>query len=304
MEISQIIYAVELAECLNFSQAAQRLYVTQPTISKQIGKLERNLGFSLFYRSTKNVKLTEAGEIFLRDAKTLLRAYRQLEDTCSALSQVNEGSVNLGVSMALPPYVTRDISDFNERYPKIKLNVIAGWYDELKQMLQDGAIDVASMMVPYGEKIRGLQATLLSKTYVCASVSANHRIAGKKSISLEDVAGESLILSDERSSLNVCMQREFEKLNLRPLKVMNAGMFEVRVPIILKEESVTFTTHGRTKWFDGMNIINIPVEPRIYIACALCTKAGALLSKPSRALLEALKNGAAEENRLSGETLP
>ncbi len=75
MTFTQIKYFVEAAKCLNFTQAAKRLYVTQPTLSKQINVIERETNMILFFREGKNIKLTPCGEIFYKEVSELLSRY-------------------------------------------------------------------------------------------------------------------------------------------------------------------------------------------------------------------------------------
>ena len=100
MEFAQIIYAVTLAEYLNFSRAAAKLFITQPTLSQQIRRLESDLGFPLFRRNTKKVELTEAGEVFINEARDLVSSYWHLENTCNEISSAYKDKVSFGISIS------------------------------------------------------------------------------------------------------------------------------------------------------------------------------------------------------------
>lgn len=87
MEINQIRYVYYVAKYRNFSLAAEHLFVTQPTLSQQVRRLEDELGFRLFKRSTRTVTLTSEGEAFVKRAKPLLKMYDDLADEMAALKK-------------------------------------------------------------------------------------------------------------------------------------------------------------------------------------------------------------------------
>ena len=89
MEINQIRYVYYVAKYRNFSLAAEHLFVTQPTLSQQVRRLEDELGFRLFKRSTRTVTLTSEGEAFVKRAKPLLKMYDDLADEMAALKKEN-----------------------------------------------------------------------------------------------------------------------------------------------------------------------------------------------------------------------
>ena len=96
MSIEELNIFVTVAQALNFTQAAEKLHFSQPTLSRHISELERELGYELLIRTTRKVELTEFGRYFLIEAKRLLRSYNQLLDQLSNLGKQSFGSLTIG----------------------------------------------------------------------------------------------------------------------------------------------------------------------------------------------------------------
>ena len=122
MEINQIRYVYYVAKYRNFSLAAEHLFVTQPTLSQQVRRLEDELGFRLFKRSTRTVTLTSEGEAFMKRAKPLLKMYDDLADEMAALKKENGRTLTVGL---MPTFMDFDIQagiqNFREQNEDISL---------------------------------------------------------------------------------------------------------------------------------------------------------------------------------------
>jgi len=286
MEISMIIYAVTLAENLNFSLAAERLFIAQPTLSQQIRKLESELGFPIFLRNTKSVKLTPAGDIFIKEARNLVFAYQRLKYACDEINHTLKDSVSLGMSIITLPLITADIIFFMDQFPNIKLNIVECWDEEAKQLVASGALDAAIVLFADYEDQSDFSITPLSKSYMCISVSPNHHLAKKESVALKDFADERMIFACERSGLKHQLMREFNKTGFDPQKWQFISATEARVPLVLKKNAITFTMHNNVEWSVGTQIVNIPIEPRMYRTCTLCVNSKKTPLLPTKHLIE------------------
>lgn len=123
MELRQLKYFSEAASCLNFTEAARRLFITQSTLSQQIKQLEEELGVPLFDRIGKHVRLTEAGESFLPYARQTLQSTEYGKQIIRDLQQIHCGTLRIGVTYSLSPLLTNAIIIFNRKYPDIRLDI-------------------------------------------------------------------------------------------------------------------------------------------------------------------------------------
>ena len=133
----------------SFSKAARELFVTQPALSIAISKIESEIGMPLFDRSTKPLRLTEAGRIYIEKIRQMERLERELRNQLLDLTSMLSGSVRIGatsyiISCVLPPVLNR----FRELYPGVRLEIAEAGAYELKEMLRDQRLDITFLSAP------------------------------------------------------------------------------------------------------------------------------------------------------------
>lgn len=158
MNVRQLKYAITLSETRNFSQAAEQLGVSQPTLSKQIIHLENELGLKLFDRDTSPLEMTPAGEFFMGKAREILYAEDQLEKSLERFKTGENGRLTIGVtpfrSMALMPEIVKKIK---ARYPGVKVVLHEANAAQLKKDIAEGKCDFAILNLPVDDAL--LEAT-------------------------------------------------------------------------------------------------------------------------------------------------
>ena len=147
MEIRTLRYFLETAREGNMTRAAERLFVSQPTMSKQLKELEGELGAKLFIRSNYNIKLTEAGMLLKKRAEDILTLVDKTEDEFRSMDEINSGDIFVGApeseAMAL---FTDAVSDLQRDYPGIRCNIYSGNHDDVCDRLDKGLLDFAIVM--------------------------------------------------------------------------------------------------------------------------------------------------------------
>lgn len=143
MTTQQIQYIIALAEEGNFSSAAKKLYVTQPSISQLIKNMESQIGSPLFDRTTTPIKLTTIGQAYYEAAKKIESINRELDNKVSEINDLKSGSLTIGTSpFRASCMLPKSISYFNKQFPGIKIKIISDNIENLKQYLLDGEIDI------------------------------------------------------------------------------------------------------------------------------------------------------------------
>jgi DNA-binding transcriptional LysR family regulator len=183
MKLTQLGYIAAIAERGSLRAAARHLGVAQPAFSRSLAELERELGAPLFERRAKGMVATPLGQAFVRRAKTILNDVRRAQDEFEQLRGNAVGAVTIGLSIAahlrLLPAALRS---FRERYPRIRLHIIEGFYPTLASGLQDGSVDF------YVGPDPGLRLpSVLSKEVLISGERAvlcrvRHPLAGAKSL--------------------------------------------------------------------------------------------------------------------------
>ena len=194
MELRQLRLFSAVAEELHFGRAALRLHLSQPGLTYQIQRLERDLGFRLFDRSKRRVELTLAGEALFDGAQVLLSEADQLVETARRVARGEVGVLRIGcvasVLYSLFPAVVRTT---RETYPDVQLIVAEKKTGDQIKALQTGRLDVGLIHLPSSGPPE-LEIVPLFTERVGIALPDSHRLAGQETISLADLAHDSFVL--------------------------------------------------------------------------------------------------------------
>lgn len=147
MDIRALRYFVELVNQQSFTKASERLFVTQPTISKMIRNLEQELEQPLLHREGRRFWLTEAGEIVYQRAQQILTQMQQLDAELTDLNQLHRGHLRLGIPPMVGHVYARLFRQYRQTYPNVELTVVEYGGRKIEQAILDGDIDVAVTML-------------------------------------------------------------------------------------------------------------------------------------------------------------
>ncbi len=192
MELRHLRYFVTVAEELHFGRAAERLFISQPPLSQQIQQLEREIGVSLFQRTSRSVKLTPAGEIFLRDARQILTDVERAVSGAKRAARGEEGWLGIGfAASATYDLLPAVLHDFRESYPAIELSLVELNAAEQAIALQDQSIHIGFARPPIvGDTL--LVGAILNEPFV-AALPQTHPLASKLELSLIELASEPFV---------------------------------------------------------------------------------------------------------------
>lgn len=154
MNSRQLQYAIVLSQILNISQAAEKLNISQPALSKQILSLEKELGVILFERNTTPLSLTVAGESFIRTAKEILFKEEELKRSMQDFKSGDKGRLVIGISPFRASYFLSDvISELNKEYPALQVVLKEANSTQLQKDTIDGQVDFTVMNLPVDEAL-------------------------------------------------------------------------------------------------------------------------------------------------------
>ncbi len=154
MNIKQIQYVFTLSQEGSFSRAAGVLDISQPSLSQYIRNIEKQLGVELFERLNGEVKLTDAGKIYIDIGQKVLDLNHQLETQFSALSNYNTGTLTIGISPYRSVHMIPNVAKaFNQKYPNIKLIIDERSGNDLVESAEHGSFDLCVIAVPVDENI-------------------------------------------------------------------------------------------------------------------------------------------------------
>jgi LysR family hydrogen peroxide-inducible transcriptional activator len=214
MTITQLKYVLSVAEYQNFTVAAQHSFVTQPTLSMQIQKLEDELSIQIFNRSKKPIELTEIGQKIVNQAKVIVDESNRILDIVHLQKGFIGGEFKLGIiPTIMPTLLPMFLQNFTKKYPKVNLIIEELTTEEIVRKLSDGHIDVAIAATPLeNEAIK--ERPLYYEPFVCL-IPQNHRLYKNKTITADELELEDILLLEDGhcfkdSVLNLCRNHKID----------------------------------------------------------------------------------------------
>ena len=196
MTITQLKYVLAVAEHQNFTKAAAHVFVTQPTLSMQIQKLEEELSILIFDRSKKPIELTEVGEKIVNQAKNIVNESERMQDVVDQEKGFIGGDFRLGIiPTVMPTLLPMFLKSFIRKYPKVHLKIEELTTAEIIIKLNDGHLDAAIAATPLvQEKIK--ERVLYFEPFV-GYVPLNHRLNSKKYLDRSDLDINDILLLED-----------------------------------------------------------------------------------------------------------
>jgi DNA-binding transcriptional LysR family regulator len=195
MELRHLRYFVAVAEEQNISRAALKLHVSQPGLSRQVRDLEDEIGFSLFERSAKSVRLTEAGKVFLIETRGVLQRAADAVDRASTAVSVTNAEINVGYAPSMTVQIMPlALRKFQEKFPNVRVVLHDLSTEEMVTQLRQQKLHVALTPRLPAKLLRGFNVEELAHYPVCVAVAPKHPLAKSKSVTLKRIAREPLII--------------------------------------------------------------------------------------------------------------
>src|SRR5215211_4628021 len=168
MELRHLRYFIAVAEAENVSRAALKLHVSQPALSRQVRDLEDELGFLLLERTAKSVRLTDAGRVFLVEAREVLKRSDEAVDRARAMATSGRGELQVGYaptpSVRILP---RTLRAFQGQMPKVRVRLHDLSSEEMVAGLAAGKLEIAILVRPTRAMLRGLRFEELARDVIC-----------------------------------------------------------------------------------------------------------------------------------------
>lgn len=212
MTIIQLEYLLAVANCGSFSAAAEKCFVTQPSLSMQIKNLEEELGIVLLDRTRKPVVPTNAGEAVLRQARETVKAFEAIREIVANLKNDVSGTLRLGIIPTIAPYLLhRLIPDFTKKYPKVDLMIREMKSRDIIHALRHDMLDAAIMSG--GTIPDDIQEADLFNDRFFVYVSPDHPLRQRNNIRIEDIDPRRMLLLSEGNCLRdqileLCLPRK------------------------------------------------------------------------------------------------
>lgn len=233
MNIRAIQYLVTLAEVRHFSKAAELCFVSQPTLSTQIRKLEEELGVQLVERSPRQVMLTRVGEEIVQRCRSVLSEVESMQTIARRSRDPHSGLLRLGIFPTLAPYLLPHvIPEIRRKFPRLTLRLFEEKTEQILDMLVQGRLDAGVLALPAGGD--QIIARILFEEPFVVAMPENHPLSRRQAVSLADLADQELLLLEDGhclrdQALEVCRlagaheQLDFHATSMETLRQMVAA---------------------------------------------------------------------------------
>ena len=258
MELRHLRYFAAVAEAENVTRAALRLHVSQPALSRQVRDLEDELGFALLLRTAKSVSLTEAGRVFLTEARAVLQRADEAVKAARAVAVGGSGELHVGYAPSptvrlLPPALRA----FQAELPQVRVKLHDLSTEEMIAGLREGRLQLAILVKPIRAMLRGLRFEALERDALRLAVAPGHPLARRRSVTRAQAAAEPFVGLTRRDypEYYVTFDELFAATGVRPRIVEEhdgatslIAAVEAGGGVALVSQSLACTAGGRLKF--------------------------------------------------------
>lgn len=289
MEFRQMMYAIQIAAERNFSRAAEKLHIAQPSLSQQLSKLEKELGVLLFKRSTNSVELTHAGSVFVSRAQQILDMTEQLQREMDDLADLRKGRVVVGSVPVTGAHVLPDVLPaFRAAYPDIEVVLVEETSKKLEELTVSGATDVCLLSLPISDPALAYRPVIEEGIWL--AVPPDHALAAEsasdKPMPLARLRDEPFILLKKGQGFRAIAHELCERGGFEPNIVFESGNIETVQALVAAGMGIAFVPHMviRRDWA-GRAPAYLPLEGQPTRTLVLAHRKGRYLSNAAEAFI-------------------
>lgn len=287
MDIRALEYFITVCELRNFTAAADRLYVSQPAITKAIHKLESELGLLLFDRNQKRVVLTEEGSVFYTEARDILARLNSALNLMNEYKNLTKGSFRIAIPPMIGAYVFPPIfAAFKQQFPNLEMVAFEeGSYAAANLVRRD---DVHVGLVTLSPNLTDLDFCPVTTQEIMVCLPHGHSFADRQHLTFEELENEPLILHNEGFALRGIIEYEYSSRHLTPKIILSSNQFQTIKALIAKGTGISFLTSLSTN--DAYNMAKIPLSPPLYLTIGLVWKPNLILPLACQTFIDFVKD--------------
>jgi DNA-binding transcriptional LysR family regulator len=284
MDIRALRYFVELVREQSFTRASEKLFVTQPTISKMIRSLEEELGQPLLNREGRRFTLTDSGQVLFARAQEILTQMQQLETELADLQSLKGGRLALG----MPPMVGHVYADlirtYRQRYPAIELSIVEYGGRRIEQAVLEGELDLAITMLPTRET-GALNALVLASYPIQVVLPAEPRWRERACVRFSDLRDEPLLLYTQAFTLSDRIEQACLDAGFSPQVAARSSQWDFLTAMVRSGMGVAFLPEPVCRRLNPEGLLLRPLLPELSWQLGVIWPQGRYLSRSAEAWL-------------------
>ncbi|MDQ8737735.1 LysR family transcriptional regulator [Paenibacillus sp. LHD-38] len=290
MDLKHLNYFVAVAEAGSFTQAARKLHVTQPSLSKMVRLLEEDLGVQLIDRSAKQIELTDAGLTILRSAKQIIQSFEDMSSELEEVITLKKGTLRLGIPPMVGSYFLPSVIEkFSTHYPQIKLQVIEQGGQSLEQDILQGDLDFSMVILPVKNEERYHVLPCINENLRLV-VHPEHKLAEQTNIQMSQLEHESFIMFRNDFTIHHLIKEHCEAAGFEPKIVFESSQWDFMTEMVSAKYGITLLPEGICLQLDAKRYSSVAVvQPAIPWQLSMIWRKDKYLSFASREWIRFVK---------------
>lgn len=282
MDIRQLEYFAEVAKNLSFTKAASALHVSQPSISKAIQNLEAELGVPLFYRSSKQLELTDAGKAVLINAHQVIESFKNLRSELTDILDLKKGQIRIGIPPIIgAEFFSKYISNYKEKYPYIQIHLTEVGTKMIREGVETGQLDIG--LICNTNVNEQLEAVKILNDPLMLVVHKTHPLAQQDVIPFSHLANESFIIYPKDFTLHDRIIEECARNGFYPNIACESSQKDLMVEMVAAKLGITILPRKICAKLQNEALVALPFEEEnIYLELGMIWKRNKYLSHAVR----------------------
>ncbi|MFC3801328.1 LysR family transcriptional regulator [Cohnella sp. GCM10012308] len=292
MEFRLLHYVIQIAAERNFSRAAEKLHIAQPSLSQQLSKLEKELGILLFKRTTNSVELTHAGTVFVEKAQRIVDMTEQLRREMEDIADLRKGRIVVGTLPITGSHILPHVLPaFREAYPDIEIALVEEASATLEQLTASGGTDVSLLTLPLIEPALAYDPILEEE--ICLAVPRDHPLAtgGASEADVGALADEAFVMLKKGQGFRAIAVGLCRKAGFDPRVSVESTNIETVQSLVAAGMGIAFVPQMITRReHDGLQPFYLPLKGRPTRTLVIAYRKGRYLSNAAEAFIATFRD--------------
>lgn len=282
MDVRTLRYFVEVVRQQSFTRAAEKLFVTQPTISKMLRHLEDELECTLIVREGRRLRLTDSGQAVYQRGLHILEEFRQLEAELEDINSAKRGRLRLGIPPMVGTQIAPLIGKFRQQYPGIELIISEFGGLTVQQAVISGELDLALTALP-ADAVTSITSLPLFSHPLCVVVPRNEKWLNRTRVPIAELASESILIYNEDFALYRMLMDAFSTHGFTPKIAARSGQWDFLAAMVQTGMGIAILPEPICRQLDKHSLMWIPLEPAMPWQLGLIWHQGSYLSHCAQA---------------------
>ncbi len=262
MDIQRLRYFLEVARCKNFTRAAENCFISQPSLSQQIKKLEEEVGSALFERGRNRVVLTGMGDAFLRHAEAIMAEVATAEAFVLETKEVVERTLRFGAIPTIAPYLVPEIFQIVQaKHPKIRFELIENETAAVIEALRMGSIDFALLSPPFDIE-QTHSSLLLRKDQLLLTLRKDHPLASADKLDAQSLKNERILLLGDTHCLSHQTSALCEEVGIYADTKIKGSQIDTLLGLIESGFGLSFIPETAARLNEHRTLCFRPMQPK------------------------------------------